>query len=364
LAVNPVMWVLGALLVGGLSERHLRRIRDQNEMIAALDAEAENLRSGVERLARANEALENRVAGQLMTFASLYDAAKAVDKETPGEVLMGAARLVRSALNAKEFSIYLLNEGALEAALCEGWADSSRRARRFRAGMPLFDHVVAQRDTVHVATPMGETILAHQGLLAGPIFNPATGAVRGMVKIERIGFEDFTPAAVHNFKVLCDWLGAALARAEDLQQARATHTQTLAASASAESGSLLSRRLLSRVEDMLARLAKREQFALTALDLDIETQALDRTVLTRIVAGAAAEALRGTDFAFEGADGRGCCVLLPSADETAARAAANRLQLALESRFAAAHIETDIRVTLRLLSSPALVENEPRRARA
>jgi len=237
----------------------------------------------------------------------------------------------------------------LEAALCEGWQTQNNFDRRYRAGSPLFDHVIARKATIHVALPAGEAILAHQGVLAGPILSPESRTVRGMLKIERLSFEDFTPAAAHNFKVLCDWLGAALGRAEDLQRARAT-------SLMAEDGSLLSRRLLSRIEDLLARLAKREQFALSAIDIDIESasdsarEALPG-LLSGLLSAAAAEALRGTDLAFESRDGRGCCMLLPGATEKEAREAATRLQLALERQLSQAKLDVDVRARVRLINS-------------
>ena len=345
LAFNPALWITGALLVGGLAERHLGRTRDAGRARIMAETETGILRESVEHLAQANETLENRVAGQLATFAGLYEAAKAVERETPGEVLIGAARLVRSALNAKEFSIFLLNDGVLEAALCEGWQTQNNFACRYRAGSPLFDHVIARKATIHVALPAGEAILAHQGVLAGPILSPESRTVRGMLKIERLSFEDFTPAAVHNFKVLCDWLGAALGRAEDLQRARAT-------SLMAEDGSLLSRRLLSRIEDLLARLAKREQFPLSAIDIDIESASDSaREALPGLLSAAAAEALRGTDLAFESRDGRGCCMLLPGATEKEAREAATRLQLALERQLSQAKLDVDVRTRVRLINS-------------
>jgi hypothetical protein len=188
-------------------------------------------------------------------------------------------------------------------------------------------------------------ILAQQGVLAGPILDPHKGTVRGMLKIERLSFEDFTPSAVHNFQVLCDWLGAAMSRAEGLQHARST-------SLLSEDGTLLSRRMLSRIEDLLARLAKREGFPLAALDLDVENPN-ERTlaVLPKLIASAATQALRGTDLAFESRDGRGCCVLLPGAKEEEARAAATRFQFALEAQLAQGKYDADLRITVRLLNT-------------
>jgi len=342
LAFNPALWILGAVFVGGLAERHIRGRREADYAIRISEAESSVLRQSVERLAEANEKLENRVAGQLMTFAGLYDAAKAVERETPGEVLMGAARLVRSALNANEFSVFLLNEGILEAALCEGWKADSRKARSFRAGTPLFDQVVVRRMILHVAMPAGEVVLAQQGVMAGPIINPHSKVVRGMLKVEKLAFEDFTPSAVHNFRVLCEWLGAALTRAEELQSARAT-------SLMGEDGALLSRRLLSRIEDLLARLAKREDFPLTALDLDIEASDTARASLPKMIAAAAGQALRGTDLAFESRDGRGCCILLPGASEPEARTAATRFEFAMEALLSREHVDAYLRTTIRLI---------------
>jgi len=345
MARNPAMWTLGALLVGGLAERHLRRAALLDKNLRQLSAETATLTETVERLAQSNEALETRIAGQLATFASLYEAAKAVERESPGQVLIGAARLVRSALNAKEFSIYLLNNGVLEAALCEGWGAAENRARHFASGAPLFDHVVARRATVHVGTQEGEALLGQQGLMAGPILNPLTGAVRGMVKVERMAFEDFTPTAVHNFRVLCDWLGAALSRAEDIKRAREM-------SLMGGDGTLLSRRLLSRFEDLLARLAERENFALAALDVDVAAVGQENVrAMPRLIAGASAEALRATDLAFESADANGCCVLLPGAGETAARAVGTRLYNALSERLREAEMDATVSITVRLIEA-------------
>lgn len=342
LARNPAMWTLAALAVGGLAERHISRADGNERRARMLEDEVRGLRHSVERLSQANDSLATRAAGQLKTFASLYEAAKALDGESPAQVLMGAARLVRAALNANEYSIFLLNGTRLEAALCEGWHPQSRRIRALSPGMPLYDQVITRRAVLHAASTHGEALLAHQGVLAGPIQSPATGRVVGMLKIERMPFEEFTPAAVHNFRALCDWLGAALARAEDFRTARAT-------SFLASDGALLSNTFMTRAEALLTRLAERENFALAALDIEIESMGARREQVSKLLAEATAAALRGTDLAFEGARGTGAHILLPGATGEAARAVAERFERALERLRRVGGIAARAHIAIRLI---------------
>jgi len=57
LALNPALWIAGAVAVGSLAEHRLRRSKHALHSLEIAEAEADSLRYSGERLAYANEAL-------------------------------------------------------------------------------------------------------------------------------------------------------------------------------------------------------------------------------------------------------------------------------------------------------------------
>lgn len=218
-ATLPLMvWCVAALVLGGIRDS----LRRRHEALQRRHDEAqEQLRAIAEaygELERTNQHLEARIAGQLCTVHAMYDAARAIERQDVGDVLCGVGELVRTVMNPGKFSLFLLHGGRLEAAAQEGWQDDDPFAREFDPASPLFETVVARRQVLVISNPAHEALLGGEGLLAGPLVNRDTGEVVGMLKVERIGFLELHPSGIQNFQLLCDWIGAALAKAQHLER--------------------------------------------------------------------------------------------------------------------------------------------------
>lgn len=213
LGLNPAMWLAAALLIGELRSAADRRAFALQRQLKEAEERETFLAGAAERLATANRALEDRVAGQLRTVAQLYEAAKAIEKLGPGDVLLGIAGLVRAGLNPAKFSVYLLNDGHLEAVFNEGWDADDSFTRLFASNTALYQEVVTHRRRLCAAYAKDQTVLENEAILAGPIQSAETGQVVGMLKIERMDALDFNMGTVENFRVLCEWIGTAYARA-------------------------------------------------------------------------------------------------------------------------------------------------------
>jgi hypothetical protein len=213
IGLNPAMWLGAALVVGELRSSVDRRNRALSAALRLAERREQFLAAAAERLALANRGLEDRVAGQLRTVASLYEAAKAVEKLGPGDVIIGIADLLRAGMNPRKFSVYLINGTALEAVFNEGWEEDDAFRRVYDASSPLFQEVVVKARRLCAASAADALALEEQALLAGPIQSSATGQVVGMLKIERMDALDFNSGAVENFRILCEWIGSAYARA-------------------------------------------------------------------------------------------------------------------------------------------------------
>jgi hypothetical protein len=228
LGLNPAMWLGAALVVGELRSAADRRAEELAAQLKQAERREQFLAAAAERLAMANRALEDRVAGQLRTVANLYEAAKAVDQLGPGDVILGIAGLLRAGLNPQRFSVYLLNGTMLEAVFNEGWTDDAPYRRVYDPSTALYQDVIVGSRRLCAANAADALALEDQALLAGPIKSAETGQVVGMVKIEAMDALDFNMTAVENFRVVCDWIGSAYARARLFERVSAQAPQNLA----------------------------------------------------------------------------------------------------------------------------------------
>ena len=85
-------------------------------------------------------------------------------------------------------------------AVANGWHQERPPSGRYASTSPLFQQVVGAQRIVSVSTPDGEGVLAGEGLVAGPLVDPTSGALIGMLKIEDMAFLDFTLSSLQTFR--------------------------------------------------------------------------------------------------------------------------------------------------------------------
>lgn len=217
IVLQPLAWGLAALAFGEIRDGLRRRGAMLRDELAEMRVHAHSIAAAYARLQREKEHLESRVAEQLCTVNSMYEAARAIQKKDVGDVLMGVGPLVRAVLAPEKFSLFLLNGAQLEAAICEGWKADDRFARVVDASSPLYHAVVFERRHLAAVHAAEEPILRGEGILAGPVVDTDTGGVVGMLKIEGIRFLDLHPASLQNFRILCEWIGTALSQAQQAE---------------------------------------------------------------------------------------------------------------------------------------------------
>ncbi len=346
LTLNPAMWLAGGLAVG-----ELRSQADRKAAAMALDLNAaakreQRLTEAAERLATANRALEERVAGQLRTVASLYEASRAVEQLGGGDVLVGIAGLVRAGLNPAKFSLYLLNQDQLEAILNEGWSANDKFTRVFGPASAMFREVIAHRKFLCVATPADQAVLAGEGLLAGPITSAETGETLGMLKVERMEALDFNMTAVESFRVLCQWIGTSFARARTFEHA--------ASRSFVGAGGILSASAEPPLTQFLKSLGRRARFELSAINISVHVPdkfPVERKAdVIRGIRQALASSLRQTDIACErGGHGLDYVIMAPVCSHAEARRMSDSIRTAISQAMPA-----DLSVRVSAIAVPLL----------
>ena len=296
LGARPLLWLVSAVVLGELRNRHARREIDLEQQLRESRTREHGIALAYQELKAAHEKLEVSVASELRTVVSIYRAAKTLQNLSVNEVMAGAVNLVSVVLGPEKFSVYTVEGGALTLGLKRGWIAEDTYETTIWPDNPLFQTVVVGQRYVSAADAVDERVLARQGVLAGPLFQGEGGDVVGMLKIERLRFSDLNLTTVENFKVVCELLSTALGNARRFDAA--TQQSILSTDSM-----LLSDAFYARQAAFLAALGKRIGFPISIMRMSVENPGdlseEQREALPGLVRDASVQVLRTTDLAFE-----------------------------------------------------------------
>ena len=328
---KPFFWFVGAVVFGELRMRHVAERKELRRSLTETETHARTLAEAYERLRKVKEALETRVASQLQTTTTMYQAARAIDKLDPGDVITGVTDIVETVLGPEQFSLFVLEDGKLRAEIRRGWTDGDPHQTQFLASSPLFHEVVGRQRIVSCSREEDERVLESEGLLAGPLLRTDTGTVLGMLKIERLGFLRLSTETIENFRIVCEWIATAYGKAVRYQEAE--HDRVLD-----RETHLYSHNFLGRQRDYVSVLARRLGFDLSMVTVGVDNaEELDEEVrdeLPTVLRETVGTVLRRTDLAFHQSDSEyHYALLLPGTPVVNARFVVEKLKKGLADKL-------------------------------
>lgn len=316
LFINPILWFFVGWALGELRQRHIReRVRLIRELEESQQRE-DLISDSYKFVKNRKESLEVQVSGQLASSIEAYRAAKAVETLDPKAVMQGVEKLVSSVLGPQKFSLYILHDNKLTATILHGWAPGDNFQHDIDSFSPLYQAVVGQQETLVVANEDHERALDGQGIMAGPIVDPDSKRVVGMLKVEQMDFVSLSLNTVETFRALAEWIGTALINARNYQTVKSESV------INPERG-ILTFNYFKRQSDYLAKLAKRVGFDLSVLVIKLNDAKsfndTDRVTIARQIGESVRSVLRSVDLAFDyQTDGEEYSVLLPATTATGA----------------------------------------------
>lgn len=327
---DPVLWTVVAVVLGEIREHHTRAEALIRQSLAVASARLDELTKAYRDLDTTRERLETRLVGQATTTVQLYQAVQNAQRLETGAVLDAAADVIRTALQPQAFSIFLLQGDALQRVLKEGWTTDAPWPHAYRAGSPLFDALVAGRQTLCAVQRADEQVLDGDGLLAGPLVVPTTSRVIGVLKIEQLRFVDLNFSSLQAFRAICEWIATAYDNAQRYERAQKEQTVD-------QQTQLLSMSYLKRQTAYLEGIAQRFGFDLTRLVLKVhdlaELTPEERIEVSAAIGDAARAVLRRTDLAFDYRREAGeFAVLMPGTPLHSGHIAGDKLLAALRQR--------------------------------
>jgi GAF domain-containing protein len=333
IAINPLLWFMVGWGIGELRQRH---IRERDRLMTELEDSTRReqlIADSYQTVRTRKESLEIQVAGQLTSSIAAYRAAKAVETLDPKAVMQGIERLVSAVLAPQKFSLYLLHDQRLTATIQHGWAAGDVYMREFDSFHPLYQSIFGTRDVLVIANEQHEKILGDQGMLAAPVFDPATGAVVGMLKVEQMEFLSLSLNTVETFRALAEWIGTALINARNYQTVRSEAMVN-------PEHNLLSYGYFKRQSDYLARLGKRVGFDVSLLVISLtdaeRLEEQERITIIRQISEVVRKTLRMVDLAFDyQTNGQEYSILLPATKPAGAQIVRDKIARELDRQIAA-----------------------------
>jgi hypothetical protein len=355
--VEPVLWFLSAVVLGELQTRRERQLLAATLRAETAEADSERLRLAATALELANERLQEAAAGQTQTALALVEAASSVDLRETSSVFHSVEGLIVSLLRPSAYSLYLLRGDQLELVgqTSDGQVPEARP--RYFPGLPLYDAVIGQGRVVHVADAAGQAALGREGVLAGPLLDPSSGAPLGMLKIDAMPIVALHQGSLHAFRSLIEWIGRSYAdaqRFEEANRARVSH----------QGSQLFTDAYYRPVSAFIVALAERANFEVCQLIVRVEatrTPALaEAPTVAVIVEEVVTSGLRSTDLAFDYQRERGeFVVILPMTQIKNCKLVADRLRYKLEALLAEAGHQARLAISYETLYMPTATDIKP-----
>jgi polysaccharide biosynthesis protein PelD len=204
---QPIIWSVSAIIIGGFRDRYIEERRALEKKLTQSQKQVEVFSKACEISDLERKRLETHVSGQSSFLLSLHQTALNMDAVGPEQILDNILEITQRVTKSEKCSWYALDNSVLETSSQLGWQIDEPYSRVYTALSPLFQEVVGHKRTLVITNKEDEIFLDNQGMMAGPVINPNTGKVYGMLKIERLNFISLNLKSVETFKQLCEWMG-------------------------------------------------------------------------------------------------------------------------------------------------------------
>jgi hypothetical protein len=219
LCKTPLLWFVTAVILGGLRDRLVFKKNVLQKKYNALKKRESEIVSAYYKLKDVKETLELRLAGQLYTASSTYQAVLQLETESTDQrdLLENVPNIVKTVMDPKKFSVYALSGDGLHLITSVGWDARENYVDFFAPSSPIYQKLIDHRKLLSLINADDERVLAGQGVLAAPLVDPRENSIIGMIKIESLNFIELTLSNIEAFKALCEWIGVVYANAGKLQ---------------------------------------------------------------------------------------------------------------------------------------------------
>lgn len=222
IAYEPILWSIAALLIGEIRNRHSRRQKALELMIAEADLQRTNIAENNNELGLHISDLERDIA--TIEDKSVEAGLERLTRLRAATSAVQIPHLLRESLESftrsTRYSVYLnANDGLVrDPMLSSGGNDNETVAGK------LTDRVARSLNSgtsLSIFNASDPEILSGVGIFANPIIDSEDGKVRGAVVLEMVDADALQPQAELGLAVVCDCLAEAMSAQAAVEQTSA-----------------------------------------------------------------------------------------------------------------------------------------------
>jgi hypothetical protein len=209
-AAQPCAWFGIALVLGGLRTLHIRHHSELQDRLRQTEVLATDFADGLEQAITEIDRLEQRIAADSTTVASLLTSLADLNLSDRPSIVASVAELLRCAIGATNFAIYLHVPGEADPKPYFGMEDGARVAPAAIALLPPSLHDLS-RDNGAIFDLSADQSVVDGIACWAPIWLPGSADLTGLIVCSRLDPARDLAIAVRRLKQIGCVLGALLA---------------------------------------------------------------------------------------------------------------------------------------------------------
>lgn len=219
----PLLFMIVGIIIGEIREIQKRRYDELQIGHAELQETYDHLHQRHELLQRAKQEIDTRIISQEHTLSTLYESAQALKSLQEKEIYPAVMKLLQDFIAAETGSIYMLEDNTLH--LAGGFDNDNEPTHRAEVDPDegLIGRAIAAGDTVAINMLIDIDEFSEYAA-AGPLISAPllTGdnKVLGVLNIDRLPFEKFSPQTIRMASMIADWCGAAIENSRTFKETK------------------------------------------------------------------------------------------------------------------------------------------------
>lgn len=268
------LWVVVAYILGEIRTGLDEKIRILEKDLKESRRESHTIEEAYTALQEERDYLEAKAATQEQTTTSIFNTFKVLSTLEPTKMLMNLDEVILPALHPDQFSVFFFGPNGFEVATSRGWEEESHYLRRILNDHPLTQAILKKKRPLCVINKEDEEILGEQGILAGPLIDPETHEIFGLLKIEKMNFDRLTIASIEIFRIICELIGLTYSNARQFKKASQSSKSPIEA---------LPDRYLSYQKQWLTKFCNAQSIPLTLLEISFGSQNTEQNILEKLI---------------------------------------------------------------------------------
>ena len=220
---QPSLFIMVGSIVGQISQTLKDAIEEWKKKYTITAKDRDELDKKVKTSLHVQRALENRLVTQLTSLTSIYEFAKKLESFDVQSLYQATLSNFIQHLNIEQASFYRAEHNLLilETTKCREKLHFEP-PKEVNKSKGIFNIAITNKRCVSIRELLNEfdfPTLKESPFLCAPLFRK-TGVLMGVITVDKIEFEHFTPTTIKSIALVVEWLAAAIDNALYLQETK------------------------------------------------------------------------------------------------------------------------------------------------